>query len=604
MSMNYVTHENSSDIKDIKMQEVIWRPQEPLVRSKKSSSFCVSSLRSKVPLSDVIPSHHPEHRVMGQKQPMHWIRRTQSFMRPESARKRQQRRNNARNEVRRAESFNRRTSFDLLVSRLGVVEEGRVLNCKHPVNDEEPMKVFNNYKQRRLDGRSDKAYPREVSSCQALKSAVSSLYNLEDFHRDKIGEGFFCEVFRVTHKGSGQVLVLKKNKNRSNRWSMLKEVQLMNKLHHKNILKYEAACVHEGQLHAITEYLDGGSLDKWIQDCQKEFPWDIRMSLALDIACGMAYLHKQGYFHRDLTSKNILIRLPCDETMDKPVGVVADFGLAAKIPQSDLESIGQVGSPYWMSPECIKGKYYDDQSDVFSFGIILCEMIARIDADPDILPRTENFGVDYIAFCDKIATDCPPEFLKLAFQCVQIEPRSRPSFNQIRSTLCEVMKSPTDSPKEQRKSSIAMQALQSPVTALSPEERHSAPTKVPPREKARIHPRRHLSHDTYVAIGKEMSLRDPHYIPIHGAGLLNPFAMLPLRLDSREKIVEPKDLFCSCFELCNSSDQRVGLSKRPSTIRKSVSMIHQDYDDTDFCEEIAAKLQLNAKGMTQSNARS
>lgn len=47
-------------------------------------------------------------------------------------------------------------------------------------------------------------------------------------------------------------------------------------------------------------------------------------------------------------------------------------------------------------------------------------MIARIDADPDILPRTENFGVDYIAFCDKTPTDCPPEFLKLAFQCVQV----------------------------------------------------------------------------------------------------------------------------------------------------------------------------------------
>ena len=55
-------------------------------------------------------------------------------------------------------------------------------------------------------------------------------------------------------------------------------------------------------------------------------------------------------------------------------------------------------------------------------GIILCELIGRLDADPDTLPRTENFGVDYIAF-SAMCPNCPPEFLKLTFTCVRVRTR-------------------------------------------------------------------------------------------------------------------------------------------------------------------------------------
>lgn len=115
-----------------------------------------------------------------------------------------------------------------------------------------------------------------------------------------------------------------------------------------------------------------------------------------------------------------------------------------------------VGSPYWVSPECLKGQWYDQTSDVFSFGIIQCEIIARIEADPDLMPRTDSFGLDYLLFVELCPMDTPPVFLRLAFYCclvsllyiipagcqlpnplpcLQYDPKSRPTFHDATKKL-------------------------------------------------------------------------------------------------------------------------------------------------------------------------
>ncbi|KFO52818.1 Dual specificity testis-specific protein kinase 1, partial [Corvus brachyrhynchos] len=133
---------------------------------------------------------------------------------------------------------------------------------------------------------------------------------------------------QVRHRQSGQIMVLKMNKLTSNRGNMLREVQLMNRLSHPNILSVvggrDTVMRWSGSPH---QYINGGNLEQLL-DSPVPLSWSMRVKLALDIAHGLRYLHSKGIFHRDLTSKNCLVR--CEAS--GYTAVVGDFGLAEKIP--------------------------------------------------------------------------------------------------------------------------------------------------------------------------------------------------------------------------------------------------------------------------------
>ncbi|CAM8942248.1 unnamed protein product [Rhodiola kirilowii] len=248
----------------------------------------------------------------------------------------------------------------------------------------------------------------------------------------KISTRSHVNLFKGSYCGQDVAVKVLKSENLTDelRREFDQEVYVMKRVRHKNVVQFIGTCTRPPNLCILTEYMSGGSIYEFLHKEKGRFDLSSLLKVGMDVAKGMSYLHENNIIHRDLKSANLLM----DEYN---VVKVSDFGVARLLNTSGIMT-AETGTYRWMAPEVIEHKPYNEKADVFSFGIVLWEIVTGQLPYENLTPLQAAIGVVQKGLRPTIPTNTHQKLVELIEICWHHDPALRPKFSEVIVALQQI----------------------------------------------------------------------------------------------------------------------------------------------------------------------
>ena len=255
----------------------------------------------------------------------------------------------------------------------------------------------------------------------------------------RLGAGQFGEVWEGMWNDTTPVAVKTLKPGTMAMQDFLAEAQIMKKLKHEKLIQLYAVCTKEEPIYIITELMKNGSLLDYLQKGEgRHLKLPELIDIAAQVASGMAYLETQHYIHRDLAARNILVG-------EGNIVKIADFGLARLI--KDDEYTAREGAKFpikWTAPEAALFNRFSIKSDVWSFGILLVELITHGRVPYPGMTNGEVLAKVEQGYRMPPPPGCPDALYQIMMDCWKQEAEERPTFEYLKYTLEDYFVSAAD----------------------------------------------------------------------------------------------------------------------------------------------------------------